>query len=66
MGAVMIKCPVTDNPIPTGIEAEREAFGRTPVFMARCFCRYCLTEHEWFAQAAWVEEARADPRCEAA
>jgi hypothetical protein len=66
MGAVMIKCPVTGNPIPTGVAAEREAFARTPVFMARCYCRHCLTEHEWFAQDAWVEEARAEPRYEAA
>lgn len=66
MGSVMIKCPNTGAAIPTGIKAEREAFGSTPVFMARCYCPYCRGEHEWFAKDAWVEEVRVEARCEAA
>ncbi len=56
MGTVMIRCPATGRPISTGIEAERERFVRSPVFFARTFCPMCRTEHEWFAQQAWVDE----------
>jgi hypothetical protein len=80
MGSVMIKCPNTGIAIPTGIEADRSSFSRTPVFIAQCYCLLCRTDHEWFAMDAWVEdarthvprpgerqvEARGAPRCEAA
>lgn len=54
MGVVMIKCPRTGADISTGLKAEKESFGRMPVFMARCYCGHCRTEHEWFARDAWV------------
>jgi hypothetical protein len=59
-GAVMIKCPETGKTIPTGIVADRASFHATPVFFARAYCPHCRTEHEWFAQQAWVCEAGAD------
>lgn len=57
MGTVMIRCPHTGREIPTGLEADPAAFSTTPVFFARTYCPICRTEHEWFAQDAWVCEA---------
>ena len=57
MGMVMIKCPASGRAIATGMEADREGFGRTPVFFARTFCAVCRSSHEWFAREAWVHEA---------
>jgi hypothetical protein len=57
MGAVMIKCPQTGREIATGMEADRESFRTMPVFFGQAYCPLCRTEHEWFAQDAWVREA---------
>jgi len=54
MGTVMIKCPQTGREIPTGYEADPTRLRATPVFFARSYCPICRTEHEWFAQDAWV------------
>jgi hypothetical protein len=54
MGAVMVRCPQTGREIETGMIADRESFHATPVFFARVHCPICRTEHEWFAQEAWV------------
>jgi hypothetical protein len=62
MGSVMIKCPGTGRDIATGLVADRESFAAMPVFFARVFCPLCRTEHEWFAQEAWVCEAAAPER----
>jgi hypothetical protein len=63
VGLVVIRCPQTGRAIPTGIEADRGAFARAPVFFSRTFCPLCRTHHEWFAKEAWVrEEPRANAR----
>jgi hypothetical protein len=56
VGLVVIRCPRTGRAIPTGIEVDRHAFARAPVFFSRTFCQLCRTNHEWFAQEAWVRE----------
>jgi hypothetical protein len=56
MGMVMVNCPETGLPIPTGIRTDRESFGRRPVFFSRTRCVICHTDHPWFAREAWVEE----------
>ena len=56
MGTVMIRCPQTGREIATGFEADAARFRATPVFFARSHCPICRTEHEWFAQDAWVCE----------
>jgi hypothetical protein len=53
---VMVKCPQTGHAIPTGIQTDRESFGRCAVFFARTRCPLCRTEHGWFAREAWVDE----------
>jgi hypothetical protein len=62
MGAVMIKCPDTGRDIATGMVADRESFNAMPVFFARVLCPLCRTEHEWFAQQAWICEADSPAR----
>jgi hypothetical protein len=62
MGAVMVRCPETGQDIPTGLVSDRESFRAMPVFFARVHCPICRTEHEWFAQEAWVCEAEPRPR----
>jgi hypothetical protein len=56
MGVVMIKCPETGHAIPTGMKADRDRFGLSPVFFARTYCSICQANHEWFAREAWVYE----------
>jgi hypothetical protein len=57
MGNVMVKCPGTGREIPTGMIADPVSFRSSPVFFARVDCPLCRTQHEWFAQEAWVCEA---------
>lgn len=57
MGNVMIRCPITGREISTGIKTDRPTFECSPVFFAQSFCRFCRTEHQWFAKDAWVEES---------
>jgi len=54
MGAVMVRCPQTGREIETGLVSDRERFRAMPVFFARVYCPICRTEHEWFAQEAWI------------
>ncbi len=56
MGMVMVKCPETGHAIPTGIEIDRESFGRSAVFFSRTRCPICHADHAWFAREAWVHE----------
>jgi hypothetical protein len=53
---IMVKCPQTGHAIPTGIEADRESFGRSTVFFSRTPCPICRIDHAWFAREAWVRE----------
>ena len=61
---VMVKCPQTGRAIPTGIEIDRESFGRSTVFFSRTRCPICRADHAWFAREAWVDESsiRVRPR----
>jgi hypothetical protein len=61
MGIVMIRCPQTGRDIRTGMTADRNTFEATPVFFARAYCPFCRTEHEWFAQEAWIREEEPQP-----
>ena len=57
MGVLMIRCPATGREISAGIEADASRFRASAVFFARSYCEYCRTQHEWFAQDAWVCES---------
>jgi hypothetical protein len=57
MERVMIRCPVTERAIPTGLEADRSTFNSTPVFFAEAHCPHCRMNHPWFARDAWIEDS---------
>jgi hypothetical protein len=61
MGVVRTKCPVTGRAIDTGIETDKESFGRFPSFIGRVFCPHCKTEHGWTKDTAWVAEDGEPP-----
>lgn len=56
MAAVFTRCPVTGQPISTGVEIDEVSFLGLPSFVGRVFCRHCSSEHEWSKDAAWVVE----------
>jgi hypothetical protein len=56
MGRLMIRCPVTGREISVGLEMDDSQFRASTVFFSRSYCAFCRTEHEWFAQDAWVCE----------
>jgi hypothetical protein len=56
MGMIMFRCPQTGREISTGLEIDAAHFKVSPVFFSRSYCPICRTEHEWFAQEAWVPE----------
>jgi hypothetical protein len=66
MDAVMIRCSATGQAVATGLEMDLAKFRRTAVFFSRSYCPYCLTQHEWFAKEAWVEESTSRESTEAA
>ncbi len=50
----MIRCPVTGQPVTTGIETERAVLRRLPKVAARMHCPACGQEHIWNVSAAWL------------
>jgi hypothetical protein len=56
MGEVMTTCPVTGQPIATGIDTDEASFARVPAFTAKVFCPHCQSEHDWSKDKAWVAE----------
>jgi hypothetical protein len=62
MGMIMFRCPQTGREISTGLAIEPARFKALPVFFSRSYCPICRTEHEWFAQEAWVREESPHPQ----
>jgi hypothetical protein len=61
MAIVFTKCPVTGQPIDTGVEIDEASFVRLPSFVGRVFCPHCKTEHEWSKDSAWVADRKPQP-----
>lgn len=57
MGMVMIKCPVTGKPVPTGFGMDRATFDNpTNQFTNNNVgCPHCGQTHTWSKPDAWVE-----------
>ena len=53
MGILMLKCPKTGLEFSTGIQIERESFGRLPNTVTKAACPNCGEVHGW-----WTKEAR--------
>ena len=56
MSLVMIRCPISGEPVSTGIEVEPVVLRKLPNIRARMFCPTCGQEHIWALSAAWLAE----------
>ncbi len=56
MFIIFTACPVSGQPINTGIEIDETSFARLPAFAGQIFCPHCRTEHEWTKDKAWVAD----------
>jgi hypothetical protein len=54
MSKIFTDCPVTGQPVDTGIETDDASFGVLPAFVGKVFCSHCGTEHEWSNATARV------------
>ena len=54
MSKIMTACPVTGQPIDTGVEIDDASFTRLPTFVGSVFCAHCGTTHEWTKDKAWI------------
>jgi len=54
MPTVFTTCPVSGQPIDTGIDIDDASFARLPDFVGKIFCPHCGTEHEWSKDNARV------------
>ena len=56
MGAIMIRCPTTDELIPVGIDTDRDTFDSLPEVPARPVrCPACGGQHAWSKKDALLE-----------
>ena len=56
MSSVMIRCPVTGEPVSTAIEIEPSEFRKLPKISARMLCPVCGQEHVWATGTAWLSD----------
>jgi hypothetical protein len=56
MGALMIKCPQTGQPVFTGIETDQESLHSSPDVPIHTRCPACGREHMWWKRDAWIQE----------
>jgi hypothetical protein len=64
MGAIMIRCPATNELIPVGIDTDRDSFSGLPdVVAAPVQCPACGGLHSWSKRDAVLETTmRVRPR----
>ncbi|MEO8420436.1 MAG: hypothetical protein ABI457_04515 [Hyphomicrobium sp.] len=55
MGAIMIRCPATDELIPVGIDTDRDTFAGLPEVEALVRCPACGGQHTWSKKDAVLE-----------
>jgi hypothetical protein len=56
MGAIMIRCPKTDELIPVGIDTDRDTFAALPeVSASPVRCPACGGRHAWSKKDAILE-----------
>jgi len=51
----MIRCPLTKEPLPTGIEATDESFATLLLGVMKVLCPHCRNVHEWTKTMAYIE-----------
>jgi len=64
MGAIMIRCPATNELIPVGIDTDKDSFSVLPdVVAAPVQCPACGGQHSWSKRDAVLETTmRLRPR----
>ena len=56
MPRVMIRCPRTDRPIPTGIAMNEQSFQSSDLLDNAVACPECGGAHVWSKEDAYVEQ----------
>jgi len=52
---LIIACPVTDEPVPTGIRIDPVSLAAMPIVKATLErCPACDGRHEWFTNEGWL------------
>ncbi len=59
MGAILIRCPITGQDVPTGIYMDEETFATLLPFTGQLMCPHCGKMHEWSKNQSWIEEGEA-------
>ena len=59
MPRVLIRCPSTAMPVPTGLEMDPEAFA-AELGDRFAYCPHCQRTHLWTKAIAWLEAAAGD------
>ena len=54
MTSMMIRCPITGEPVSTAIEVEPNVFRKLPKVSALILCPACGQEHVWMTSSAWL------------
>jgi hypothetical protein len=57
VGALMIMCPNTGQPISTGIETDEYSLKQIADVPTRTRCPLCGLDHTWWKREAWLAEA---------
>jgi hypothetical protein len=61
MGAIMIRCPTTGQPVTTGIETDSYSFKQLPDVLSHSQCPLCGCEHSWWKHEAWIANSLERP-----
>jgi hypothetical protein len=57
VGALMIMCPNTGQPISTGIETDEYSLKQIVDVPTRTRCPLCGLDHTWWKREAWLADA---------
>jgi hypothetical protein len=55
MPRVLIVCPSTNKPVPTGLSIDVEAFSMEPFHGRVVHCPHCQLTHEWATDDAYLD-----------
>lgn len=58
MPRIMIKCPTTGKPVPTGMDFDRQTFENATLTNNATGCPHCQQTHTWNKADAYLEVAR--------
>ena len=61
VGALMIRCPNTGQPISTGIETDEYSLKQIEDVPASTRCPFCGLDHTWWKREAWLADQPQQP-----